>query len=393
MTKAELVEKFVKNPGYIKKGAGYLVKFTKSSIIDVLAAKEEARSILEMPRKTKIRDTYQEKLETLKLQPTDVKSVKFWDNMQGEQRFSIQTKNEWYKKEERDEYFENLKEHLSKEIIPVKIPKTPSNKKALMIHTSDKHVGCKVVNSIYENDYNEGTIQERMDNLFKEVVYLTSIYGKFDAIYFNDLGDALDGYNGQTTRGGHKLPQNMDNQQQFDTFVKTTCEFFDKMVNHDLANNYHYHAVTQDNHSGDFSYCANRAIQIYLKCRYPQINVVIMTKFIEHYTYGNHTFMLCHGKDKEDMKHGMPLKINPKVENFILQYIEYYKLTGKLHFIKGDLHTSNTELLRKFRYVNVLSLFGASKWIHNNFGNSNSGVSFDVVEKFTDRIFEHKIIF
>ena len=258
MTKAELVERFVRKPIYITNGAGFLARITKSSIVDVLAAKEEARIILNIPRKNHSgKDAYQQKLDTLNIQPTDVKSVKFWDNMQGEQRFSIQTKNEWYKKEERDEYFENLKDHLTKEITPVKLIKSPTNKKALMIHTSDKHIGCKVVNSIYENEYNEGTVEQRMEQLFKEVVYLVSIYGRFDTIYFNDLGDALDGYNGQTTRGGHKLPQNMDNQQQFDTFVKTTCEFIDKMVSGDLANNYCYNAVTQDNHSGDFSYCAN----------------------------------------------------------------------------------------------------------------------------------------
>jgi hypothetical protein len=392
MTKKELVEKFVKSPAYIKCGAGKLSKMWKSSVEDIITAREEARVVLDMPKKGSV-DAYKQKLESLKLVPTDVKSVKFWNNMQGEQRFSIQTKNEWYKKEERDEYFENLKIYLTKKLKPIKFPKEKANDKCLMIHTSDKHIGCKVENSIYENEYNEGTIEERMTALLKEVIYLTSVYGKFDKIIFNDLGDALDGYNGQTTRGGHKLPQNMNNQQQFDTFVKTTCDFFDYMVELNLANSYSYHAVTQDNHSGDFSYCANKAIEIFLNCKYPQIEVRILTKFIEHYTYGNHTFMLCHGKDKEDMKHGLPLKLNDKTINYIQQYIDYNKLEGNLHFIKGDLHTSNTELHRKFRYVNVLSLFGASKWIHNNFGNSNSGVSFDVVEKYSSRLYEFKLVF
>lgn len=384
-----LVEYFINHPGSLSTGGGSLSYRLKSSKEDITKAKKEARAILtgEIP------DPYKEKLDSLGLQPTDVKSVKFWDNMQGEQRFSIQTKNEWYKKEERDEYFENLKEHLSKEVVPYKFPKTEANKKALMIHTSDKHIGASVINSIYENKFDQATIEERMNAILQEVVYLVSIYGKFDKIYLNDLGDAMDGYNGQTTRGGHKLPQNMNNQEQFDTFVKTTCDFMDQIIHLGLANNYAYIAVNDSNHSADFSYCANRAIQIYLNCKYPQVEVKLMTKFIEHYVYGSHTFMLCHGKDKEDMKHGMPLYINPKVENYILQYIEYHKLEGNLHFIKGDLHNSNSALLRKFRYVNVLSLFGASKWIHNNFGNSNSGCSFDVVEKYSPRILEHKITF
>lgn len=389
-----ITERFVNHPSYLRNGAKTLAKSWKCSEADVILAREEARIIIGKPKKSGGNpEAFKDKLKSLGITTEDVRSVKFWDSMQGEQRYSIKTKDEWYKKEERNEYFENLKIYLTKKLKPIKLPIEKANNKCLMIHTSDKHIGCKVVNSIYENEYNEGTIEQRMTALLKEVIYLTSIYGRFDKIIFNDLGDALDGYNGQTTRGGHKLPQNMDNQQQFDTFVRTTCDFFDYIVELNLANSYNYNAVTIDNHSGSFAYCANRAIQIYLNCKYPQIEVRILTKFIEHYTYGNHTFMLCHGKDNEDMKHGMPLKINPKVENYILQYIEYHKLEGKLHFIKGDLHTSNTELLRKFRYVNVLSLFGASKWIHNNFGNSNSGVSFDVVEKQTDRVFEHKVVF
>jgi len=31
------------------------------------------------------------------------------------------------------------------------------------------------------------------------------------------LGDLMDGYNGHTTRGGHELPQNMTNEEAFDS--------------------------------------------------------------------------------------------------------------------------------------------------------------------------------
>lgn len=391
MTREEIVKKFVEKPARMTTGVEKLSKQFKVSVADVKIAKKEAKIILDIKSITS--SEYENKLNSLGIKPEDIKRVKFWDNMAGEQRFSITTKDEWYKSEDREKYYDELKKYLTKEIKPIKFIKTASNEKALMIHTSDKHIGASVTNSIFENKFDGDTIQERMNSILDEVKYLVSVYGKFDKIYFNDLGDAMDGYNGQTTRGGHKLPQNMSNQEQFDTFVKTTCDFFDQIVNLNLANNYAYICVNDSNHAADFAYCANRAIQIYLNCRYPQIEVKLMTKFIEHYKYGNHTFMLCHGKDKEDMKHGMPLKINSKVENYIIQYIEYHQLKGTLHFIKGDLHASNTELLRKFRYVNVLSLFGASKWIHNNFGNSNSGCSFDVVEKNTDRVFEHKICF
>ena len=67
MTKLELVEKFKKNPAYLQNGAGGIAKWTKSSILDVLAAKEEVRIILNLPRKIKTKDSYQLKLDSLKL--------------------------------------------------------------------------------------------------------------------------------------------------------------------------------------------------------------------------------------------------------------------------------------------------------------------------------------
>ena len=37
-----------------------------------------------------------------------------------------------------------------------------------------------------------------------------------DILYIDELGDLLDGFNAQTTRGGHSLPQNMTNEEAFD---------------------------------------------------------------------------------------------------------------------------------------------------------------------------------
>ena len=46
------------------------------------------------------------------------------------------------------------------------------------------------------------------------------MFGAFYSIYVCDLGDAVDGWNGYTTRGGHKLPQNMSNKEVFETYVE-----------------------------------------------------------------------------------------------------------------------------------------------------------------------------
>ncbi len=44
--------------------------------------------------------------------------------------------------------------------------------------------------------------------------------------------------NGQTTRGGHKLPQNMSNRQAFETAISVEKEFYDMILQSDMANEY-----------------------------------------------------------------------------------------------------------------------------------------------------------
>lgn len=148
--------------------------------------------------------------------------------------------------------------------------------------------------------------------------------------------------------------------------------------------------------SGDFGYMSNSSVEIYLNAKYPQVKTKLVTKFIDHFLVGNHTFVICHGKDDEDMKHGLPLHINDKVTNFIGYYLDYHKLDhnkSNIHFIKGDLHQNTSEEAAKFRYRNVTSMFGSSKWAMHNFIPQSPGVSFDIVENNTNRIFEYKMKF
>ena len=46
------------------------------------------------------------------------------------------------------------------------------------------------------------------------------------------------------------------------------------------------------------------------------------------------------------------------------------QLTGKIVVVKGDLHQSATTKGKFFTYKSVGSLFGASNWIHANFGKT-----------------------
>ena len=273
---------------------------------------------------------------------------------------------------------------VTENIVPYIVVQQQSNKKALFVYLSDKHIGAMTkADAMYDNVYNRAVFRQRLTQVYTKILETVELVGTFEDIYICDLGDSMDGWNGYTTRGGHKLPQNMDNKEAFNTYLFEHKLFFDNLMRSGFSNNYHAVMQTNDNHSDSFGYVANQALKLYLETAYPGIQVQLMTKFLEHITYGLHTIILTHGKDSEDLKHGLPLQLTPKAENFLEKYINYHKIDTNypIHIIKGDLHAESQQVAYHFRYRNVLSMYGASKWIMNNFGPTHAGVSFDIYNK------------
>lgn len=284
-----------------------------------------------------------------------------------------------------------------KTFTPVRNYPTISNKKALFVYLSDRHIAAFVNDTaMYSNEYSSTIYGKRLKEVLHEIIYQANTYGRFEDIYIIDLGDKMDGLNGQTTRGGHKLPQNMSNKQAFEAAISNEIDFFDTLFNMDLAINYHVYQNANSNHGGDYDYMVNRAIEIYINAKYPDVDTRIMQKFIEHIEYGNHVILLTHGKDDEDMKHGLPLHLNDKVENYFRKYLMHHGINisdSTISIIKGDLHMAASQHAYGFRYRNVLSLFGGSKWIGTNFGPNKAGCSFEIIEQYTDRIIESNLLF
>jgi hypothetical protein len=269
------------------------------------------------------------------------------------------------------------------------------NDRALFVYMSDKHIGAMTkLDSMYSNEYNRKIFKERLNKVYLKIAESAKMFGVFESIYICDLGDAIDGWNGYTTRGGHKLPQNMSNKEVFETYVEEHKTFFDSLFQSGFASNYKVVTQTNDNHGGDFSYISAKALQYYIEGKY-DAEVILMEKYLEHFEYGNHIFIFTHGKDNEDRKFGLPLQLNDKTEIFINKYIDYHKLdkSKNIHLIKGDLHNESQQLVQSFRYRNVLSMYGSSKWIHNNFGPGLAGVSFDIVEKEKNDVYSFHIKF
>jgi len=246
---------------------------------------------------------------------------------------------------------------------------------------TDVHVGMNVNKdgfSLYDGLWNEIELFKRLETFVNYIIKNQ----KSDTLFLNDLGDFMDGWDGFTTRGGHALPQNMDNQKAFDVGLRFKIQMIDalfksyskiKIVN-----------ICNDNHSGSFGYIVNSAFKTYIELKYPDnIEVINQRKFIDHYIIENRCFILTHGKDDKSLKFGFKPKLDPIQIEKIKNYIDEYKLHNyDIEFGKGDSHqllfdsTSSTA----FEYQNFGALSPPSDWVKTNFKNTKS--SFTIMNYF-----------
>jgi hypothetical protein len=238
---------------------------------------------------------------------------------------------------------------------------------------TDVHIGMDVNKdgySLYDGLWNEDQIFLRLEIFVNEIIKNK----KSNTLFLNDLADFLDGWDAETTRGGHKLPQNMDNQKAFDVallfkirLVDALFLYYDKIKFVNICN---------DNHAGSFGYIVNSAFKTYIELKYPNnIEVINQRKFIDHYIINNRCFILTHGKDNANLKFGFKPKLDPVQIEKIKNYIDEYKLHNyKIEFSKGDSHqllfdhTSSTA----FEYQNFGAFSPPSDWIKTNFKNTLS---------------------
>jgi len=325
--------------------------------------------------------------------PDNMKLVRTHITANGKQGFSYALD----KTEVQDnDVIESLQKIIEDGVTPFGVRASRSkNDKMISIFSSDKHIGAMTArNSIYSNDYDRDEIFIRHEKLVDNILDEHDTFGQFKKLVFYDLGDALDGNNGQTTRGGHNLPQNMDSREQIDTFIEVTIKTMETLINADIAEEIWFIATTNCNHSGSFGHGAVRAIQMYLQAKYPQIKTLVTAKMLEHITFGEHTYIFGHGKDDSDMKFGMPVVLNDKTEGFINDYIDRKKIRSKyIHVVTGDLHQSAETFAKRFRYKKVMSMYGSSKWIHTNFGSGEAGVDYEVSELNSPKVYKTRMTY
>lgn len=267
-----------------------------------------------------------------------------------------------------------------------------SNKKALKVTLSDDHVGLEPNpsgNALFNYEYSGDIYKNSYKKVFNSVLKEFNTHGKFDLLLLDNLGDEQDGWNGLTTRGGHKLEQNMTNAEVFEVCIDTKVAFINSLVKENVTDKIILRKVSNDNHSGDFGQTINIAVKKIINLLYTEdvVEVETLTRFMEHRTYGEHCFILTHGKDTKQMFKGLPLQLNDKTINFVNDYINFYNIKSKfIHLEKGDLHQIGYNKCSTFDYRNFMSFAPPSSWVQHNFGTSYSGYSIQVIPKDNNEI-------
>lgn len=333
----------------------------------------------------------------------DVSTVKhLWKEItdeEGNKKGNAFIKNPFYKEPEKENFLESIKSVVNSVLLrhknnknKFKVKKVKSNNIALKVTISDDHVGLEPNpnnNGLFNYEYNGEVYKKSYEKVFNSVIKEFNTWGKFDLVMLDNLGDEQDGYNGFTTRGGHALDQNMSNTEVFETCVDVKVRFLKSLIESNVAKKIILRKVVNDNHSGDFGHIINITVRKIINLLYSTdiVEVETLSRFLEHRNYGDHCFILTHGKDKKSMFKGLPLQLNDRTINFINDYINHYKIDSKyIHVEKGDLHQIGYNKCNTFDYRNFMSFAPPSSWVQHNFGDCYSGYSIQVIPKHSNEI-------
>lgn len=378
MNLEELKSFFREKASYLEKGAGWLSNFLE---IDDIEKIKKARK--EVRKELRVDKLLTEEREGLKLKST-------WQVQRkgGELEWleSYKTVEEPELQLTKEDWVDIISDTSSIKAIHNNTKDIAKNDKTLIVWTSDKHIGASIPDeALYKRKYDKHIFFRRMEDIFNKIIKIYNNHGTFDKLIIADLGDSLDGYNGYTTRGGHKLPQNMNNKEAAKVHFFTHKWFYEGLLNAGIAEDISVIHIANDNHSGDFGWQASFALQQYGSVAYPDLKFEIPEEFLTHIKIYERAYILTHGKDKKNRKYGLPLKVNADVESFIMDYVIDRKLGSyDIHVRKGDIHLNDLDCSRnKMSYWNIGSIFGASDWIMDNYSITKPSCVFEIVEKDT----------
>lgn len=256
-------------------------------------------------------------------------------------------------------------------IIPNIIFNKDEKENSLIIYLSDMHFGAYNPPYAYSDidDYNESIIRSRLDFVLSKFQHK-----KYNNIVVCNLGDSIDSYKSETSRGGHPLPNIISDKDKVKLYIKLMLEFFTSLKTSNSP--IYYYCVGESNHDGDWGWLSNVLLSEKLK----KLGIVsyISDKPIGKFNLNGNTFLYLHGKDNFNQNKGFPLVLNDKTESWFNSYFINNGITSEkgIYVVKGDLHQHAITVGKTFTYVSAASLYGCSNWIVANFGKTPWGITY-----------------
>ena len=243
-----------------------------------------------------------------------------------------------------------------------------------LIYT-DVHIGMDASRkglALYSAEWNEKELNNRIDLMISTMIKEK----RSDVLVVDELGDYMDGWDGETTRGGHKLPQNMTNEEAYDVGLSAKVRLAIGLSPH--WKHVTFNNINDDNHAGAFGYTVNSAFKRIVDVQLKNVEIVNHRKFINHYYIGKHCFVITHGKDSRNLKFGLKPKLDPKQIETIDQYLknnDIYKNADHIEIAKGDSHQFLLDISSSddFEYLNLMAFSPSSEWVQTNFKRGRSG--------------------
>jgi hypothetical protein len=267
------------------------------------------------------------------------------------------------------------------------LPQSAPTNWAMNVYISDAHIGAAIKDSLFGAKNNKETYIKGMRSIIDQVEKQHQRFGTFHTINIVLLGDLLDGWNSETVRSGHKLVQNLNNVEQFETFVKSFVDLFNTLVEEGFCKHLRFVSATNDNHGGDFSQIASRSVEIYLNAKYPDVETIVSRDFIFHIKTGKRIHIFSHGKNMDSMQRGLPWVLTDKHEAWFFNYIQYHGLNKNIKFnqeknyitvVMGDLHRSKSEVLDKFVYKRIMASVVGTDYSEFNYSRGNGYCGFEL---------------
>lgn len=324
--------------------------------------------------------SYVEKPQQEKIVESDLPVVRISTNLTTGQQWVIQDRSGAVKVDFTAIINEAI-ESLSR--TPVKYKKAKNfNKKSCRNIISDVHAGMDVSEGFLNYEWNADKLNEAYNENLHDIIAQHDLFGRFERLIICDLGDNLDGYEGFTTRGGHKLEQNMTTENQFATALNASLSHIESLLAADIANQIIIERVENCNHAGSFGQVLGTSLELIISRLYPEANIKFrrLKDFISYDQYGENVDVITHGKDKKYMKSGLPYQLKPDNINYLNSIFRRWGIQDcKIRVLKGDQHRLGMEKNNFFEYYNFLSFAPPSSWQQHNFGDQSRGYSIHIM--------------